>query len=507
MGSARRGPAAAAAIATASARADASASGGVMRRRCLVLEAAAFMVRGRLRRREAAGEMLARGEKEDGRCPALGSGSVSRGLPLGEGPKSSAPGAGAPRPKGGRGRLTLYPMTDAGRVGCCRLPPMVDPSRGEAHYKDEVLDRLAKSANVAQFVSFGPDLRQRFAWVHGFAPNQVFDSLEAAATVMLAASPERSVNVRSYQPNSAKSRDFLYGLREPAKVVESVRRLAGSDLYTVINETIDVHDGGVSGGGVGGVLELAPGDTPRCVEKPGTAALPREMGLRLLETVYGVRLELPADPELRVEWSLHPLRRGYRHQHTVLWEVERFATAPADAQLHWPNRFSRLLGDKAFGLLVADAVGLPVPRTMVVPRGLAPFSFGTSTGLAETWLRTCPVEQQPGKFTTRHGWIDPFQLLQQEDPTGKEIASVLAQQGVDAHWSGGLIAPPAGGRPKRGRPRSRGRCGSSTAGRRRRSGRCASNGWPTPTLPGWSSCTEERARRPAACSILAWPRP
>src|ERR1700732_739970 len=110
MGSARRGPAAAAAIATASARADASASGGVMRRRCLVLEAAAFMVRGRLRRREAAGEMLARGEKEDGRCPALGSGSVSRGLPLGEGPKSYAAGARAARPKGGRGRLTHYSL-------------------------------------------------------------------------------------------------------------------------------------------------------------------------------------------------------------------------------------------------------------------------------------------------------------------------------------------------------------------------------------------------------------
>ena len=39
---------------------------------------------------------------------ASGSGSVSRGLPLGEGPKSYAPGAWAPRPKGGGGRLTHY---------------------------------------------------------------------------------------------------------------------------------------------------------------------------------------------------------------------------------------------------------------------------------------------------------------------------------------------------------------------------------------------------------------
>jgi predicted nucleic-acid-binding protein len=37
-----------------------------------------------------------------------GSGSVSLGLPLGEGSKSSAPAVPAPRPKGGRGKLTHY---------------------------------------------------------------------------------------------------------------------------------------------------------------------------------------------------------------------------------------------------------------------------------------------------------------------------------------------------------------------------------------------------------------
>ncbi|HLX10967.1 MAG TPA: hypothetical protein VKY89_24185 [Thermoanaerobaculia bacterium] len=323
---------------------------------------------------------------------------------------------------------------------------MADPSGREGHYKDEVLDRLAATANVAQFVSFGPDLRQRFAWVQGFPPNTRFDSLAAAVAAILGAAPEGAVNVRSYHPQSAKSRDFLYGLRTGAEVVAALQRLAAAGLFTVVNETIDVADGGVSGVAFGAVLEVAPGDTPRCVEKPGTAALPRAMGLRLLQTVYGVAPELPADPELRVEFSLHPLRRGYRRGHTVLWETERFASAPAEAPLQWPNRWSRLMGDKAFGLLVADAAGLPVPRTLVVPRGLAPFSFGAPTGLAETWIRTCPVVQQPGKFTTRHGWMDPFRLLQQEDPEGTEIASVLAQQGVDARYSGALIAQ-ANGEP------------------------------------------------------------
>src|ERR1700688_1307724 len=50
-----------------------------------------------------------------------GSGSVSLGLPLGEGPKSSAQAVPAPRPKGGRGKRTHYPEP--------RLPGSVPPPR------------------------------------------------------------------------------------------------------------------------------------------------------------------------------------------------------------------------------------------------------------------------------------------------------------------------------------------------------------------------------------------
>jgi hypothetical protein len=37
------------------------------------------------------------------------------------------------------------------------------------------------------------------------------------------------------------------------------------------------------------------------------------------------------------------------------------------------------------------------------------------------------------------GWHDPFALLEKEDPSGSEIASVLAQEGVDAVYSGALV--------------------------------------------------------------------
>lgn len=312
------------------------------------------------------------------------------------------------------------------------------------HFKDEILDRLARRVNVAQFVSFGPDLAPRFAWIRGVPQGHRFATAEEAVAALLAAAPEGSVNIRSYEPDNPKSRTFLYGLSGTGTVLEELRRLAASGLTTIVNETIDVHDGGVSGVAFGAALEFAPGDTPRCVEKPGTASFPRALGRKVLETVYGFSLALPEGTTQRVEWSLHPLRRGYRHEHVTLWEIEKPGDPPTAPQIAWPNLFSRHVGDKVFGLLVAEAMGLPVPRTVVIPRGLAPFTFGTPTAASETWLRTCPRVQVPGFYTTRRGWTDPFRLLAEEDPDGTKIAAVLAQDGVDARHSGALLSGPDG---------------------------------------------------------------
>src|SRR6185437_15237867 len=38
------------------------------------------------------------------------------------------------------------------------------------------------------------------------------------------------------------------------------------------------------------------------------------------------------------------------------------------------------------------------------------------------------------------GWLDPFQLLGREDPSGSDLASILFQEGVDATYSGAAIA-------------------------------------------------------------------
>lgn len=309
-----------------------------------------------------------------------------------------------------------------------------------ATFKDVVLDQLSSKANVAQFVSFGPDLHQRFSRIHGYARNSMFDTLEQALTCLLRSSPEESVNVRSYAPDNAKSRQFVYGLRTVDAALSTVSRLAEEGLFTIVNETVDVNDGGISGVAAGDMVEFAPGDTPRCVEKPGTVSLPRQLGMQLLETVYHFRPTLAYLPELRIEFSIHPLRRGYRHDHTIVWEMEEVGAIEAPVGIRWPNLFSRLIGDKAFGLLVAHELGFPVPACTVFLRSLPPFTFGKKTNTGETWIRTCPVEQVPGRYTTHHGWLDPFELLAREDPSGEMLASVLAQEGVDAEYSGALIS-------------------------------------------------------------------
>jgi hypothetical protein len=303
--------------------------------------------------------------------------------------------------------------------------------------KDDRLNALADRGNIARFVSFGPGgaPELRHAWVAaGFEPAD----LDSAITALLAESAG-SVNVRSFQPGREKGCPFHYGLTSATEAAALVRALAADGYFTIVNETIDVHDGGVSGVSLGGVVEFAPDDTPRAVEQPGTAALEHDLALRVLSTVYGFAPDLERRPEERLEFSIHPQRVGYRRTHTLWWEIEDVAATQLSASPRWPNRFSRHIGDKAFGLLIADALGLPVPRTTVVGRRTAPFTFGTPTGTAEHWTRTCPTEQVPGRFTTVPYWTDPFALLQAEDPDGTSIASVLSQEAVDARWSGATI--------------------------------------------------------------------
>lgn len=313
-------------------------------------------------------------------------------------------------------------------------------------YKDEVLDSLAEAANVAQFVSFSPEGKQRFCRIFGYPANHLFDDRKEAIAALLAASPEQSVNVRSFRPDSPQGNAFHYGLRTVEEAVAHVERLASEGFHTIVNETVDVDDGGVSGVLFGGCMEFAPGQVPRFVEKDAEApipALPREFAMDLLQTVYGFAPNLEGYSEkYRVEFSTHPKPRGWQKTHTIIWEEEVVEYEPVTPFFSWPNPFSRLIGDKAYGLLIAHCLGLPVPRTTVFPRNrrVSIFTFGEPTGNAKVWTRTCPKTQEPGKYTTTRGWKDPYHLMESDDPDNKALASCLVQEEVASAYAGALLS-------------------------------------------------------------------
>jgi hypothetical protein len=308
--------------------------------------------------------------------------------------------------------------------------------------KDQSLDELARIGNVAQFVSFVPgkgSAEQEFSRVVGHDPNHIFQSNVAALEVLLTRSPECSINLRSFTPDSPRSRHFHYGIKSVHEASALLGTMSADGLFVIANETVDVSDGGVSGVVQSGVMEFAPDDTPRCVEKPGTASLPVTWGLTLLSQVYGFKPEIIDVGNGRLEFSVHPKRRGWKQTHTLMWEYEPSAISPINPSLRWPNRFSRHIGDKTFGLMIAEMVGLRVPKTTVFARRVAPFTFGQDTGSHEVWLRTCPREPEPGRYKTVRGWIDPFNLFQSEDPSGDKIAAILSQSAVSAAYAGAAI--------------------------------------------------------------------
>jgi hypothetical protein len=322
------------------------------------------------------------------------------------------------------------------------LTALAKDLRAMSFRKDRSLDELARTGNVAQFVSFAPEggrAVQQFSRVAGFGPNHIFSTNREAIASLLAASPDGTINLRSFTPDSPRSRDFRYGIADINEAHAIADGLSSDGLFVIANETVDVADGGVSGVVQGGVIEFAPDDTPRCVEKEGTASLSIGWGLSILRRVYGFEPDIVDAGKGRLEFSIHPKPRGWKKTHTLMWEYEASDSAPASANLRWPNRFSRHIGDKAFGLLVADVMGLSVPKTTVLPRRVAPFSFGQPTDSLEVWTRTCPAEQEPGRFTTAKGWLDPFKLLSVEDPDNKAIASILSQSAVSARFSGAAI--------------------------------------------------------------------
>ncbi|MBK8386772.1 MAG: hypothetical protein IPL11_14505 [Candidatus Accumulibacter sp.] len=240
-------------------------------------------------------------------------------------------------------------------------------------------------------------------------------------------------------------------------VVDALKGHAADGLHTIVNENIDENDGGVSGVSHAGQLEFAPDATPRCVDDPKvrTARLPFEAGCALLRSVYGFTPSLPYDKDIRTEFSIHPTRRGWRHQHTTIWQQERTVIKLIRRFRILAECLQQVHRRQGLRLTSRFRCWLPVPRTTVFHRRVFQFSFGEPSRYK--WHVHVPLQKEkvPGYYPSCRGWADPFAVLadyrviaedgyQPQTPLVvpkdiKPLASVLVQEEVSARYSGRLV--------------------------------------------------------------------
>lgn len=336
-------------------------------------------------------------------------------------------------------------LNNINRHNNCKLLPNKTKTLSPIRYienKDEKLHELVKHnlGNVAQFISFKPskeDLKQNFAHIMDVDNVSSVKSIEEKIKLLINSSSFGAVNIRSFSPEKMKGSKFVYGKRieDIDEIMEIVKMNSKEGMYSIVNENIDVSDGGVSGVIMGNLIEFSPNDTPKCVDKEGVCSLPRRIGIGMLEIVYGFTPDLDYDLNYRIEFSIHPKRQGVLNEHTIIWEYEHCNNCFNECKIQWTNNFSEFIGNKTFGLLVADLLGLNVPKTTVISRNVAPFTFGQPTGTYEKWIRTSPAKKEPGKYYTGFGWTDPFELINNEEERCS-IVSVLSQNAVNALYSG-----------------------------------------------------------------------
>lgn len=296
--------------------------------------------------------------------------------------------------------------------------------------------------NIAQYISIDPNGKIKHIQISDYEKNET--NLKQLITALIKSSRSGAVNIRSFSPYAMKGNRLVYNktICELEEIIQQVKQNCAEGKYSIVNENIDINDGGVSGVVLGNIIEFAPKDTPKCVDKEGVCLLEKSLGYHVLKTVYGFQPEFCFGEEYRVEFSIHPNREGVKQTHTIIWEYELFQNTEHEFKITWPNKFSKFIGDKTFGLIIADYLGLNVPFTIAIPREVAPFTFGRKTGLFEKWIRTCPIVKEPGKYYTGNHWTDPFILMQSEESKGDNdinIAAILSQDAVDAKYSGGAI--------------------------------------------------------------------
>lgn len=307
-------------------------------------------------------------------------------------------------------------------------------------YKDDILDDLSRTGNIARF--FSAESTDTGTWVrHNHTGVRIKGNKDIVALVdhLLSVSISGRVNIRTFRPHAPEGNPFEFGLSDRAEVLDKVYGFLDEGYIIIVNEEIPVDDGGYSAVYQSGVVEIVPGATPRGVETGDPAALPLDLAIEVTQVIFGIDISfLRAELDSRVEFSIHPRPCGVRNEHVIVWEKRRVADGVEDVTPRWPNALSRHVGDKAYGLVMAylsDAAP-NIPRTTVIARKVAPFTFGRPTGSPVRWSRSVPAVKSPGELPTYDHWVDPYAVAAEH---GEAIESILSQDGVRAAYAGALM--------------------------------------------------------------------
>lgn len=243
--------------------------------------------------------------------------------------------------------------------------------------KDDKLEYVYNMGlgNIAQYISVDPKGDIKYTHISNY--NGENKDLKTMISLLIESSHSKSVNVRSFSPQKMKGNSLVYGIKinKIDSVISQVNENCKEGKYSIINENISVIDGGVSGVLLGDIIEFSPKDTPKCVDKEGTCLLGKELGYYVLQTVYGFQPNINFSEKYRVEFSIHPHREGVHNEHTIIWEYECWNNKKHNFKVNWPNNFSKFIGDKTFGLIIAEYFGLNVPFTTAITREGGPFFF------------------------------------------------------------------------------------------------------------------------------------
>lgn len=302
--------------------------------------------------------------------------------------------------------------------------------------------------NVAQFFSVSPvvedctmdDFMRMRAKCRRIKPsiNNVEDTrIVELVDTLLSQSNSGKVSIRTFTRDQSSGNPLKLGLSNRDEILNILYKNSIDGYYSIVNEYIDICDGGVSGVICNDVIEFSPNDTPRCVEKDGVCRLPARIGIKMLRIIYGVNIGFLWKKNKRIEFSIHTKKIGYLDKLYTVWEITDTNEFDENIKvpIMYPNNFSKHIGNKTFGLILAHILGLNVPSGIVINRNIRPFTLTTNPKRLpdDTIMRPAPSIKLPGEIDSKFEYTDVFEFMKE----GMEnVPSLILQERVLAEYSG-----------------------------------------------------------------------